>query len=240
MILNSSFLILALVPITQAQTMENSMYKVQMGNLNSIAGESTGSEYTLNITSGETASGLYEGTNYKVKAGFQYVPRSTPFSLAISNMLIDFGTLSPTNPVSRTTVLTVNNSSAKGFKVTAAENHELMVLKTGARIPDTTCDDGKCTETTSSAWTNTLTYGFGYRCDGQNDKSCIPNNRSFVNKNSFMHFADSSRQESAATIMSGGTGKGLKATITYKVNISSSQPAGAYTNAITYLAIPTY
>jgi hypothetical protein len=232
--------ILSLPQAVQAQSMENSLYKIQMGNLNSIAGEVSDSNYNISITSGETSPGLYEGNNFKVKAGFQYVPRSTPFSFAISNTLIDFGVLSPTNPITRTTVLTVNNTEAKGFKVTAAENHELMVAKTGAKIPDTTCDDGKCSETQSSAWTNTLTYGFGYRCDGQDNKPCVPNDRSFTNKNNYKHFADTSRKETATTIMSGGTGTGLKATITYKVNISSSQPAGAYTNAVTYLATPTY
>ena len=148
------------------QTMSNGSYKLQMGNLNSIAGESSGSNYNLSITSGESAPGLYTGTNFKVKAGFQYLPRSsTAFSFSVSNTLIDFGVLSPTNPVTRTTSLTISNSSAPSYQVTASENHQLQVAKTGAIIPDTTCDKGGCSQTQAAAWSNTLTYGFGYRCD---------------------------------------------------------------------------
>jgi hypothetical protein len=237
---NLSFVILALAflftPKAFAQTMENDMYRVQMGNLDSFAGQSSGSNYNLSITSGESATGLFTGTNYKVKAGFQYVPRTSPFTFTISNTTIDFGNLSPTNPVTRTTTITVNNSSAKSYKVTAAENHQLLVPSTGASIPDTTCDDGNCTETKSAKWTNTLTYGFGYRCDG----SCVANDTGFKLPDYYKQFSDTSHKEPAATIMSGGTGNGLKATITYKVNISSSQPAGTYTNTVTYLATPSY
>src|SRR3989304_1751914 len=107
---------LSLAPSALAQgfngVMNNDLYRLQMGNLNSFSGESSGSNYNLSITSGETAPGLYSNTNYKVKAGFQYVPRGYPFSFTISNTLIDFGTLSPTNPVTRTTTLTISNSTA--------------------------------------------------------------------------------------------------------------------------------
>lgn len=235
-----TFLILALAflftPKVFAQTMENNMYRVQMGNLDSFAGQSSGSNYNLSITSGENAPGLYTGTNYKVKAGFQYVPRTSPFSFTISNTMIDFGNLSPTNPVTRTTTLTVKNNSAKSFKVTAAQNHQLLVPSTGASIPGTTCDNGTCNEAKSAKWTNTLTYGFGYRCDG----SCVANDNSFKLPDYYKQFSDTSHKETATTIMSGGTGNGLKATVTYKVNISSAQPAGTYTNTVTYLATPSY
>lgn len=99
-----SFAFCLLPSTASAQTMENTMYKIQMGNLNSISGESTGSNYNLSITSGETANGVYTGNNYTVKAGFQYVPRSTPFSFSVSSTTIDFGTLTPTNPISRASI----------------------------------------------------------------------------------------------------------------------------------------
>ena len=222
-----------------AQTMENGLYRIQMGNFNSIAGESSGSDYNLSITSGQLAPGLFTGENFTVKAGFQYVPRSTPFSFSISNTKIDFGILAPTNPVTRTTKLTVSNTDALGYSVSSAQNHELMVPTTGAVIPDTTCDDGRCSESIASEWTNTLTYGFGYRCDKEN-ATCVVGDSSFVPENYFKQFANSGKDESAATIMSGGRGRGQEATIMYKVNISSSQPAGTYNNSVTYLATPNY
>ena len=232
------YLLFTTAPSARAQTMENGLYKIQMGNLNSISGQSSGTNYNLSITSGETAPGLYEGTNYKVKAGFQYVPRSSPFAFSISNTLIDFGTLSPTNPVTRITTLTVNNTTASGYKVTASQNHQLQVPTTGAIIPDTTCDDGKCSEKKASKWDSTLTYGFGYRCDATN--SCSADDLSFTDSTYFKQFSDNSKKEQAATIMSGGKGSGQKGKVTYKVNISSSQPAGQYTNLVTYVAVPNF
>ena len=237
-------LLLLLAPSVTAQTMSNGMFKLEMGNLNSIAGESSGSKYNLSITSGETAPGLYSGTNYKVKAGFQYLPRSKAFSFSISNTLIDFGSLSPTNPVTRATTLTVSNTSAASYQVTASENHQLLVPKTGAIIADTTCDKGTCTQTTAADWSSTLTYGFGYRCDsisivsqGSKSSMCAQKDSSFSkNPSFFKQFPDASKSEVSQVIVNGEKGRNQKATITYKVNIASSQATGIYTNSVTYVA----
>lgn len=231
-----------------AQVMSNGSFRIEMGNLNSIAGESSGSNYNLSITSGETASGLYSGANYKVRAGFQYIPRGAPFSLSISNTLIDFGVLSPTNPVTRTTTLTISNSKASSYQVTASENHQLIVNRTGAIIPDTTCDNGNCNQTRAGEWSNTLTYGFGYRCDsvsiassGTSSPTCITGDSSFSsNKNYFKQFSDASKKETSQIVVKGGKGRSQKATITYKVNIPSSQATGKYSNTVTYIATPNF
>lgn len=222
-----------------AQTMTNEDYRIQMGNFNSIAGESKSEEYNLSITSGETTPGLFKGKNYKVKSGFQYVPRSSPFAFSISDTNIDFGLLTPTNPVTRATTLTVTNTELEGYNVSVAEDHELRVPTTGATINNTTCDDGRCTSTIASEWVNTLTYGFGYRCERE-VLSCIEGDTSFLNNNYYKQFPDSSKGDSAETIMAGGRGTNMKATVLYKVNISSSQPAGTYSNTVTYLATPNY
>ena len=234
------FMLLASVHVVGAQTMENSMYRIQMGNLNSISGELSGSNYNLSITSGETSPGSYSGTNYIVSAGFQYVPRNILFSFYISNTLIDFGTLSPTNPVLRTTNLIINNSLAKSYKIMAAQDTQLMEKTTGAMIPDTTCDDGSCTQNLASKWNNNLTYGFGYRCDAPQKTSCTVSENDFSNKTFYKQFANTSKKESAVTVMSGGRGIAQSATITYKVNIATSQSSGLYSNEISYIAVPSY
>ncbi len=228
-------LFLLLTQSARAQTMSNDSYKVEMGNLNSIAGESTGSNYNLNITSGETSPGLYSGTNYKLRAGFQYVPRRKGFSFTVSNTRIDFGTLSPTNPVTRTTTLTISNTSASSYQVSASENHPLLVAKTGAIIADTTCDKGNCSESQAAQWSSTLTYGFGYSCGAT---SIIPQSTNCSSL--FKQFADVSKKEKAQIIVNGGKGRNQKATVTYKVNIASSQATGVYSNAITYVATPGF
>ncbi len=221
-----------------AFTMSNANYIIEMGNFNTGAGQPSNSNYKATVTIGQTAPGLYSGTNYKVKAGFEYIYPFTPFSFTISQTLIDFGILSPTNPVTRTNLLTVSTSSSYGYAVTGYENHQLLVPSSGAIIPDTTCDNGLCTETTPAAWTNTLTYGFGFRCDNVSGTDCSSD---FATSTDYKQFADNSKGETPQTVMSDATsGKNRQSQITYKVNISGTQAAGSYTNVVTYIATPTY
>lgn len=232
------FIALTLAQSASAQTMKNDSFIIQMGNLNELSGKSTGSGYNLNQTGGQVAPGLYSGTNYKARAGFQYISSIVKFRFSISATSIDFGTLTPTNPILRDNTLTVSNQSAGGFVVKAFENHPLMVPTTGATIPDTTCDNGSCSETSASSWTSTLTYGFGYRCDGVDSVNYCP--ADFTGLDSYKQFSDVAKNEKAQTVMKGATGRNQKAKITYKVNISATQFAGLYSNAITYIATPTY
>lgn len=218
--------------------MSNANYIIEMGNFNTGAGEPSNSNYKATVTIGQTAPGLYSGTNYKVKAGFEYIYPFTPFSFTISQTLIDFGILTPTNPVTRTNLLTVSTDSAYGYEVTGYENHQLLVPSEGSIIPDTTCDTGSCTESVADIWTNTLTYGFGYRCDDISGSDC---NSDFATSTYYKQFADNSKGETEQPIMSDATsGKNRQSQITYKVNVSGTQAAGAYTNVVTYIATPTY
>ncbi|MDO8460853.1 MAG: hypothetical protein Q7S38_00245 [bacterium] len=219
-----------------ASYMSGDNYILQLGTFGTAAGKPTGGDYKLGVTVGQTAPGLYTGTNYKVKAGFQYVYPAALFSFTISQTLIDFGIITPTNPVTRTNSLTISNRSANGYTVTASQTSPLKSSQ-GATIPDTTCDDGTCTQTTASAWTGTLTYGFGYRCDNQTGTDCATG---FTGSIFYKQFADSSNSENAQAVMSGATTGTKKSQITYKINISGTQAAGTYSNIITYIATPTF
>lgn len=231
----SSIFLLISVSNSLAQTMNNSSYIIEMGNLNSFSGKPTGGNYKLAITSGESGQNLFTGPNYKVKAGFQYIHPLTPFSFTISNTFIDFGLISPTTPVTRTNTLTVSFESAHGYQVIVSQNHNLRVNASGAEIQPTTCDAGTCTTTTASAWTSSLVYGFGYRCDNVVGTDC---DSGFSTSNFYKQFIAS---PSAVTVMSSpNVGKGRKTQITYKVNIPGTQPAGLYTNIINYIAYPTF
>lgn len=232
-----SFLFLSLHPV-RALTMSNDNYILQMGNFNMASGKPTSSTYKLGFTMGQTGPGLYTGTNYKVRAGFQYIHSIIPFRFSIDGINIDFGTLTATNPVTRTNTLIVSNGSAYGYSVTAYENHQLAASSSGAIIPDTTCDDGNCTEQESSIWDSNLTYGFGYRCDNLVGSDCASG---FSDSRNYKQFADKSMAEISRSVMAGtAVSRSRKVTITYKVNISGTQQSGLYTNVLTYIATPTY
>ena len=218
-----------------AQTMSNDQYTVQMGNLNSISGRASDGSVNLTFTSGQTPNNLFTGPNYKVRAGFQYINSIIPFSFSVSSIFIDFGVISPTSPVTRTNNLTISFGSAHGYQITVSQNRNLRVDSTGWEIPPTTCDAGTCTTTTAAAWTSSLVYGFGYRCDDLSGTDC---NTDFSTSTFYKQFVSS--PSAVAVMSSSNVGRNRQGQITYKVNVSGTQPAGLYTNIINYIATPTF
>ena len=227
------------INLVSAETMSNNFYRITWGNFNMAAGKPTNEEYKVSYTAGQLAPGLYTGTNFIVKAGFQYIYSIIPFAFSVDSIFIDFGTLSPANPVERTNILAVSNQSASGYVVTAFENRQLLYSAFGQVIPDTTCDAGNCSETTATAWTSSLTYGFGYRCDIVTGTNYC--NSDFSDGTFYKQFADNSKTEAAQIVFSSlNSGRNQQAKVTYKANVSSTQAAGAYSNVITYIATPTF
>jgi hypothetical protein len=222
---------------THAQTMTNGNFNVQGGNFNSFSGAASNPQGNkVSFTSGETGSEGFTGSNYKIKAGFQNINSSTSFTFSISSTSLNFGDLKPGEPVTRTNLLTISSNSAPGYSVKASENHEPQVLN-GASIPDTTCDNGSCSQTTAAVWSSPLTYGFGYRCDNKLSSGCSPD---FSQTDSFRQFSNSSNKEEPVDIMQGiGTKLSHQSQITYKINIPNTQPAGMYQNSILYIAVPS-
>jgi hypothetical protein len=232
-----SFLYLALYTMSaNAQTMSNSQYMIQMGNLNSIAGKPSGSGFKLLYTSGQTGAGFYSGTNFKVRAGFEYIKSIIPFRFAISNTFIDFGPVTPGNPILRTNQLTVSNGSAFGYQVTTSQNHNLRSNPNGIDIPATACDSGfTCTTTTANQWQTPIAFGFGYNCANVSGTDCASDFTSSIYYRPFV-----SSPSAVVVMRSSNVGRNKQATITYQLNISNAQAAGLYTNVLNYIATPTF
>lgn len=143
--------------VTHAQTMSNDSYILNEGNLNSFGGKSTGSNYSVTSTGGSLAPGVYSGTNYKVRANFSYgavASSSSAFTFSISNSSINFGTITPGEPITRSNTLTIS-SPITGYQLTASENYPLKNPQ-GAVIANTTCDAGNCTYAVAGLWNSPL------------------------------------------------------------------------------------
>ena len=219
--------------------MQSDNYQIDMGNLNISAGAPSSSNYKLGITAGQIAPGKYESAGYIVRAGFQYIHSIIPFSFSLSDTSLDFGTLVPntlTNEQSLT--LTVNSGSAGGYQVTVQENDPLTSTG-GSTIPDTTCDPADpCTHVDAGSWTQTSTYGFGYTISGDDVPAEFAGGK-------FKNFPDAPA-ESPQKVM-GKTpaeghqaGRGKVATMTARINISSTQETGEYQNILIFIATPTF
>lgn len=234
-ILGSLFLILKSNSIL-AVNMESSRYRIQFGNVNIGAKNQSSTNYDLSTTLGQLAAGEFQSTGYVIKAGFQYLHSIIPFQFSISNINIDFGSLTPNSPATATTVLTVSFGGAGQYQVTAVEIGPLQTLSANS-IPDTSCDGGAntCNETTAKPWTSNSAYGFGYNISGDD----IPSD--FIDTTYYRPFPDQTAAESPATIMSNpNLGKNRQATVTFKVNISPVQPAGSYQTIINFVATPSF
>lgn len=164
-----------------------------------------------------------------------------PFSFTVSSLLIDFGTIAPTDPVTRTANLIVNKGQVFGYRVFAFQDDKLENAKSGETIVDTTCDSGRCNEIFPSPWVNPLVFGFGFRLD---DVQGTSSSNVFISakKDSFAQFAKHQAQESPIPIMSNVIfdTRNDEARVTYKVNVSADQKEGVYQNIIYYVAIPNF
>ncbi|MBA3724057.1 MAG: hypothetical protein H0W89_04165 [Candidatus Levybacteria bacterium] len=158
------------------------------------------------------------------------------FSFSISQTAVDFGALTATNPVIRTSNI-LFSTPTYGSQIMAYANHPLMNTEK-ITIPDSTCDTGICSQTIPANWEDNLTYGFGFRCESASVEVC---GKPFSASNSFKHFADTSANEFPQSIMLNQQGKqATSGKITYKVNISGTQQIAGYSNTVTYIAIPNF
>jgi|ERR1700722_9868271 len=170
------------------------------------------------------------GPNYTVNTS------NDSFLINTSQNTVDYGILSSTNPVIRTSSLSFSDPKF-GAEILTYENRPLETAKNDV-IQNTSCDNGDCSSFIADVWTNTLTYGFGYRCDSQNATLCDPQ---FSNQNYFKQYPEDSLDEQAEPLITSNNDSSQnRAVITYKVNIPGTQKSGAYYNSITYLAVPNF
>jgi len=234
----TTILLILIFPLyIKAVSMDSSSFRIESASINNAAGNKTSDNYKLSDTLGQLAAGEFSSTGYIVKAGFQYLHSIIPFRFSISNININLGTLMPNTPSTDTTTLTVYFGGAGQYQVTAAEIGKLRTLNDAANIPNTSCNGGADTCTTSQAkvWTSSTAYGFGYNMTG-ND---IPSD--FINSTYYRPFADRNLSEAEAVVMSSpNVGKNRASTMTFKANISNVQPAGSYQTVINFVATPSY
>ncbi|SRR6266568_125595 len=206
-----------------ADTISNENYSVDINTIDTNP-QPTPKSQVLGITNVIT-NYFTTGPNYTIST-----PNSS-LSIGLSQNTIDFGILSSTNPVIRTSEISIQ----LGGEIVTYENHPLFSASRDI-IQNTTCDNGACSPEIAALWNNTLTYGFGYRCDSKQIGSCDPQ---FLQSNYFKQYPNDSGSQSPEAVLVSKDSP-TKASITYKVTISGTQKTGGYYNSITYLAIPNF
>ena len=212
-----------------ADRMGSSNYDLQFTNIN-IGGRTTSSSnYTLDISLGQTASKKWAENNYIIKAGFQYVHILYPFTFTLSSTTLDFGTLIPNSPKEESLTATISHRG-QGYEVMVYQDHKLQTFDGGSFIENTTCDDPYCDEDTAEEWTLDSTTGFGYNVTGH-DYSL-----DFLTSDYFRPFSTT-----PMTFMeSNEAAYNRQSIIKTKVNIDATQPVGTYQTVLRFLAVPKY
>lgn len=232
-LISLSFCLLVLPAL--ADNLSSDSYRIDMGTINMTGGEKTSDSYRLTDTVGQTFQGMFEKNGYRIRAGFQYIHGLIPFRFSISNINIDFGEMIPQVAETQTNVLTVSSPAAYGYTVRAFEIHE---LRSGTNdIPDTACNPATpCTIADANIWNQAAAVGFGYNMSGED-----VNTADFVDSTYYRPFANQEDGDTAAVVMSSeGVATESAATVTYRLNIDSSQPAGSYHTVVKFIAVPSF
>lgn len=219
LILSCSFCLLFVAPRVSAVVMENNSYKIDIER----------------VTKSPIQSPTQQPTIIVEKKQKKAILSPSSAGIATSTLLLDYGELSGTNPVTRKHSIEVQTDHSAEVTLYAFENNELISKSSKVIIPDTTCDDGLCSEEKESLWTSTLVYGLGFRCDLQKEHGC---GKRFRDERSFQQLANLSLKESAYPLFATSTSETLF--ITYKVNVPSTHTLQDYSHEITFLVVPKY
>lgn len=224
------------IKISLAQSFTSPSYHIDWGNFNMTGGRKTSTTYILTDSVGQNAPGQYNSAGYTVKAGFQYAYDSNyKFSFAIDNLNIDFSSLTPNIGNTQSNIITISTPTGHGYEIFSLENSPLNIRDTNTTIPDITCDNNDCDETTSGVWTENNIYGFGFNAIGDGTSTYFPDSTYF------RQFANQQTSETPQIFMSENTPVvNHSAKITYKINISPNQSEGSYQNNINFIAVPKY
>ncbi len=223
LIVNCCLLVVA-VPAAQAQIMSNNDYIIK----------------TEILDTADTSSVQDNEVKLPTQKPNKNTASAAPFSVSLSSDIIDFGILTPTNPIIRTVNLSIQSSLPLGYSVLAFENHPLKNDSdvSGDFIPDTTCDNGTCNQERANEWINPLTFGFGYRCDNVIGSGC---DNSFSNANFYKPLANAFILHYPQSVMKSQESKESVIRLSYKVNISKTQKTKeGYNNTITYISVPNF
>jgi hypothetical protein len=143
--------------------------------------------------------------------------------------------------------VTVSTNASSGYTVKVEESDQMGkngITCTGAGageaqscIQDTTCNATGCTESTSQDWISTSYYGMGYSLANVSGSDATFTYNESGRTFSAKQFADQEAGETKQTIMSKSTpAASSQVYLCYRLNISTTQPAGYYFNHVKYTA----
>jgi len=155
---------------------------------------------------------------------------------SVTGTAVPFGSLSLGAFNNLAQHLTCVTNAPNGYVVTAYEDRPLTRIGAGDTIPNTNCDTGTCTATTTGAWsTDTTESGFGYSL-----QNISVGTSAFSYQQGYRPFGVGAAN--AQTIMSNTSTPTANETawICYRLVASTLQKSGDYDNKLVFTATATF
>ncbi len=200
----------------------------------------------VSATVEETLSVTLAGVNSTTSACGQTTDVTTTATSVPWGTIINFGSF-----YEAAQTINVSTNASGGYTVRIEENDQMGkdgITCAGASagesnncIQDTICGPSACSESTSADWTSTSYYGLGYSLANISGTDAAftynESGRTFSTK----QFADQEASETKQTIMSKNTpAASSQVHLCYRINISTTQPAGYYYNQVRLTATATF
>ncbi len=211
----------AILPLA-CQGMNSENYKIDADVIGDGGQTGTSGNYKLTDTIGEEVIGIGESANYKSKAGFWHMVATT-ISLVVDSNTVNLGTVTPGTPITGESALTVTTDAWGGYELYVNQNHSMTHTDATTTIPEYSC-----AISSPCLWSGTglgFTVKSGTEVDAKWGSS--PNYKYAYFPNTSTKFHETSQY------ISGGN----ETAIEYKLDVSSSQKSGDYSNIITYVAM---
>lgn len=159
---------------------------------------------------------------------------------------VPFGTISPSTFYGACQQLTISTNATSGYTTTVQTTS--LPTSGAATIAKGTCD-GACSDTTGAAWATNTNYGYAYCMKDQTNtpaatvdgtywasahqcSGATPYAKTIAN--------DGASQTPQGIMKSTTSANGDSAYIKYRISVSPTQAAGAYTTTIVYITTGTY
>jgi hypothetical protein len=133
----STLLVLVVLGVTEAQVMQSASYQIQSDSLNIGGGNSTSTNYILESTAGEVATGPSDSETYSVNAGFQQMNSLYIALSGATNVVMDDTISGVTGGAANgSTTVTVITDSPGGYALTISSENDPAMQKGGDTIAD--------------------------------------------------------------------------------------------------------
>ena len=237
-----TFLVLASLSVSFAQVMNSDNYQIQSDSINVSGGFSTSSNYILESTQGEIATGVLNSGTYSLRAGFQQMQEAYISMTGAGNV-----ELSPSIPgvtggtANGSTTVTVTTDSPSGYVLSIVTESSPALIKGADSIADyAPSGDPDFTFTTGVADAH-----FGYSPEGDDIVQRFKDDGGACNAGSLDTALScwdglSLIAESIASFPDSNHPAGATTTIRFRVGVGGSvaQPPGIYTATTTLTALP--